>query len=280
MLRRELRRNLRSAKGIALGVLTLLGAAVSALVCSSIEGSERMSAGDAEAYVDLKRVAIQKMTGDAALADMMARAPSSLLLFLKINIWLAPLLVALLGFDAVSGDLQNRTVRYWTPRVRRSSYFAGKLFGLWVTVALATLCIHLIADGVALGRGYIGWADLPRWGARFWMVGVVIAGAWVAVATLLSAAQRSPAGALMTTFAAFFALWIAGVVGGVSHAREMITPESSSPMRWFEYLYPNSYDALLLSPDGSKVLAGIGALLGFVALSLVAGSAMFQARDV
>jgi hypothetical protein len=51
-------------------------------------------------------------------------------------------------------------------------------------------------------------------------------------------------------------------------------------MRWFEYLYPNSYDALLLSPDASKVLAGVAALLGFVALALVAGSAMFQARDV
>ena len=49
VVRRELRRNLRSAKGIALGVLTLLGAFVSALVCTSIEGSKRELAGDAAA---------------------------------------------------------------------------------------------------------------------------------------------------------------------------------------------------------------------------------------
>jgi ABC-type transport system involved in multi-copper enzyme maturation permease subunit len=280
VFRRELRRNVRSAKGIALGVLTVLGAIVSALVCASIEGSERAHTTDAADYVELKRAAILSVTGDASLADSLAKAPSSLLLFLKINIWLAPLLVALLGFDTVAGDLQNRTVRYWTPRTRRSSYFTGKLLGLWATVAVATLCIHALADGVALTRGYIGWSDLPTWGARFWMVGVVIAGAWVAVATLLSASMRSPAGALLTTFAAFFALWIAGVVGGLSRVSRSVAGEASSPMRWFEYLYPNSYDALLLSPDATRLLAGAGALLGFVALAIVAGSAMFEARDV
>jgi ABC-type transport system involved in multi-copper enzyme maturation permease subunit len=280
IFRRELRRNLRSAKGIALGVLTLLGALVSALVCASIEGGERARVGDADQYLAMKRAALEGITGDAAFAESIARAPSSLLLFLKINIWLAPLLVALLGFDSVAGDLQNRTVRFWTPRTRRSSYFTGKLLGLWATVALVTFCIQAMADGVALTRGYIGWGDLPMWGARFWMVGVLIAGAWVAIATLLSASMRSPAGALLTTFAAFFALWIAGAVGGVARVSRVVTGEASSPMRWFEYLYPNSYDSLLLSPEATRVMAGAGALVGFVVLAIVAGSAMFEARDV
>jgi ABC-type transport system involved in multi-copper enzyme maturation permease subunit len=280
VFRREIRRNLRSAKGVALGALTLLGALVSALICTSIEGTERGHAVDAAEYLELKRAALQGVTGDAAFADYIAQAPSSLLLFLKINIWLAPLLVALLGFDSVAGDLQNRTVRYWTPRTRRSSYFAGKLLGLWATVALATFAIHLLADGLALSRGYVGWGDVPKWGVRFWVAGVVIAGAWVAIATLLSAALRAPAGALLTTFAAFFALWIAGVVGGVARVSRTVEGASPSPMRWFEYLYPNSYDTLLLSPEVSRVAAGAGALVGFVALAIVAGSALFEARDV
>jgi ABC-type transport system involved in multi-copper enzyme maturation permease subunit len=280
IFRRELRRNVRSAKGIALAALTILGALVSALVCSSIEGSERARAGDAEAYLALKRAAIESVTGDHAFAEYIASAPSSLLLFLKINIWLAPLLVALLGFDSVAAELQHRTVRYWTVRTRRSSYFAGKLLGLWATVALVTLAIHALADGVALARGYVGWGDLATWGLRFWVAGVAIAGAWVAIATLLSASLRSPAAALMTTFAAFFVLWIAGVVGGVARVSQTVGAEAASPMRWFEYLYPNSYDSLLLSPQMPRVLTGIGALLGFVAVALVAGSAMFEARDV
>jgi ABC-type transport system involved in multi-copper enzyme maturation permease subunit len=171
-------------------------------------------------------------------------------------------------------------VRYWTVRTRRSAYFAGKLLGLWATVALVTLAIHALADGVALSRGYVDWGDLARWGPRFWGAGVAIAGAWVAIATVLSASLRSPAAALLTTFVAFFVLWIAGVVGGVARVSKSLGEGGASPMRWFEYLYPNSYDSLLLSPEGPKVMAGVGALLGFVALAIVAGSAMFEARDV
>jgi ABC-type transport system involved in multi-copper enzyme maturation permease subunit len=280
VVRRELRRNLRSAKGIALGVLTLLGAFVSALVCTSIEGSKRELAGDATAYLEFKRAAIEKFTGDAAFAAHIASAPESLLLFLKINVWLAPLLVALLGFDSISGDLQNRTVRYFTLRTRRSSYFAGKLLGLWAIVALVTLAIHALADGVALSRGYVGASDIATWGVRFWLAGVAIAGAWVGMATLISASLRSPGAALLTTCAAFFALWIAGTVGSVARLSQLAGSESASPVRWFEYLYPNSYDTLLLAPQAAKIATGAGALLGFVAVALVAGAALFEARDV
>jgi ABC-type transport system involved in multi-copper enzyme maturation permease subunit len=281
VVRRELRRNLRSAKGIALGVLTLLGALVAALVCSSIEGAKReLTGGDPAAYLELKRAAIQKFTGDTAFVEHIASAPESLLLFLKINVWLAPLLVALLGFDTISGDLQNRTVRFFTLRTRRSSYFAGKLLGLWAIVALVTLAIHVLADGVALSRGYIGPGDIATWGVGFWLAGVAIAGAWVGIATLISASLRSPGAALLTTCAAFFALWIAGAVGSVARLSQMVGSESASPVRWFEYLYPNSYDTLLLAPQAAKVATGAGALLGFVAVALVAGAALFEARDV
>jgi ABC-type transport system involved in multi-copper enzyme maturation permease subunit len=282
VFRRELRRNLRSAKGIALGVLTLLGAFVSALVCVSIEGSERAHAQaiDNEAYIAFKRTAIEAATGEPTVAAFIASAPSSLLLFLKINIWLAPLLVALLGFDAVAGELQHRTVRFWTLRTRRSSYFAGKLLGLWGVIALVTLAIHALADGVALARGYVGWGDVATWGVRFWLVGVAIAGAWVAIATILSASLRSPAAALLTTFAAFFMLWTAGVVGSIARVAKNVGSGAASPMRWFEYLYPNSYDTMLLSPQAAKVATGSGVLLAFVALAIVAGSALFEARDV
>jgi ABC-type transport system involved in multi-copper enzyme maturation permease subunit len=281
VVRRELRRNLRSAKGIALGVLTLLGAFVSALVCTSIEGIDRArQGGDAAAYQAFKQATFESMTGDPDFAAHMASAPTSLLLFLKVNVWLAPLLVALLGFDSISGDLQNRTVRYFTLRTRRSSYFAGKLLGLWAIVALVTLVIHALADGVALSRGYVGPADIATWGVRFWLAGVAIAGAWVAVATLISASLRSPGAALLTTCAAFFALWIAGAVGNVARVARAVGAESASPMRWFEYLYPNSYDTLLLAPHAAKIATGAGVLLGFVAMTLVAGAALFEARDV
>jgi ABC-type transport system involved in multi-copper enzyme maturation permease subunit len=278
---RELRRNVRSLKGIALGVITLLGALVSALVCVSIEGNDRAQAAAAnEVYADLKRQAVEKATGDAALASYVASAPSSLLAFLKITIWLAPLLVALVGFDGVAGELQNRTVRYWTVRTRRSSYFAGKLLGLWAVVALVMLVIHLLADGVALARGYVTAGELFTWGLRFWLVGVLIAGAWMAIATLISSSFRAPVTALMTTFVVFFGLWLCGSVAFASRTMKTLSTGVAVAPPWYEYLYPNAYDSMLLSPDSGKVLTAVVVLVGFVGVVIVGGSALFQRRDV
>src|SRR4029077_2979771 len=111
----ELRRSLRSGKGIALVDLTLVGAIVASLVCVWIEGAERAKIGVAtsQAYADVKREALEKLTGDPSLAVYMASIPSSLYAFLELTIWLTPLLVALLGFDSISGELQQRTVRFW-----------------------------------------------------------------------------------------------------------------------------------------------------------------------
>ena len=278
---RELRRNVRSLKGIALGVITLLGALVSALVCVSIEGADRARAlAENEVYAELKRQAVEKATGDAALASYVASAPSSLLAFLKITIWLAPLLVALVGFDGVAGELQNRTVRYWTVRTRRSSYFAGKLLGLWAVVALVMLAIHLLADGVALARGYVRVGQIFTWGTRFWLAGVLIAGAWAALATFVSALFRAPVVALMTTFAVFFGLWLCGSIAFASLTMKAMETGVSGAPPWYEYLYPNAYDSMLLSPDTGKAMTAVVILVGFVAVVIVGGSALFQRRDV
>jgi ABC-type transport system involved in multi-copper enzyme maturation permease subunit len=278
---REVRRNVRSLKGIALGVITLLGALVSALVCVSIEGADRAQAAlENEVYAEVKRHAVEKATGDAAFAAYVASAPSSLLAFLKITIWLAPLLVALVGFDGVAGELQNRTVRYWTVRSRRSSYFVGKLLGLWAVVALVMLAIHVLADGVALARGYLTAGQVVTWGARFWLVGVLIAGAWTAIATLISASFRAPVVALMTTFAVFFGLWLCGSVAFASRTVKTLQTGIAGTTPWYEYLYPNAYDSMLLSPDTGRVLTAVVVLVGFVAVVMVGGSALFLRRDV
>jgi ABC-type transport system involved in multi-copper enzyme maturation permease subunit len=278
---REFRRNVRSLKGVALGVITLLGAFVAALACVSSEDAGRASAAaENQVYEELKRRAVEKATGDAALAAYIASAPSSLLTFLKITIWLAPLLVALIGFDAVAGELQNRTVRYWTVRTRRSSYFVGKLIGLWAVVALVMLAIHLLADGVAFAHGYVTIAQLFTWSLRFWLVGVLIAGAWAAIATFISAIFRAPVVALMTTFAVFFGLWLCGTIAFASRTMKDLTTDISSAPPWYEYLYPNAYDSMLLSPDAGKALTATVVLVGFVAIVMVGGSVLLQRRDV
>jgi ABC-type transport system involved in multi-copper enzyme maturation permease subunit len=282
LVMRELRRSVRSAKGIALGALTLLGAFVTSLVCVWIEGTDRAkgSTESTQAYVEVKRQMLEQATGDASFAAYLASIPTSLLIFLKVTVWLSPLLVALLGFDSVSGELQHRSVRFWTVRTRRWSYLAGKLLGLWALVGLVTLVLNALAGTVALVRGYLTLGELVQWGTRFWFVAFVIAGAWASVATFISSCFRTPILALLTTFATFFVSWIAGAGGFISRQRHASDPGIASHMAWYEYFYPNAYDTLLLSPETTKVLTAFGILVGFVGITLAAGSLVFERRDI
>ena len=192
MVARELRRSVRSVKGIIIGILTLLGAFVASLVCVWLEGNDRDTAkiASTEAYIEIKKAAIEKATGDPAFAAYAASIPTSLLVFLKITVWLGPLLIALLGFDLMSSELQHRSVRFWTVRTRRWSYFTGKMLGLWAIVSLITLVLNVIAGTVAASRGYVTVGQLMTWGVRFWLVAVIISGTWAAIATFISSCFR------------------------------------------------------------------------------------------
>jgi len=282
LLARELRRSIRSGKGIALAALTLLGAFITSLICVSVEGSNRsqLGAASSQAYAELKREAIEKATGDPAFAAYISSIPSSLLAFLKVTVWLTPLLVALLGFDSISSELQQRTVRFWATRTRRWSYFAGKLLGLWTLVAALTFLLDSIAGMVVLTRGYVTLGELLTWGVRFWFVALAIAGAWAAIATLISSLFATPIVALLTTFAVFFLLWLAGVGGFIERLRDASTTGIAKDLSWYEYLYPNAYDTLLLSPQTSRVTTALGILIAFVVATVIAGSALYERRDL
>jgi ABC-type transport system involved in multi-copper enzyme maturation permease subunit len=287
LVTRELRRSVRSLKGVILGIITLVGAVLTSIMVVWIQGNDLAAAGGSEALAEANRQMIEKHTGDASLAAQVASMPESLRTFLDITIWLGPLLIALLGFDSVAGELQHKAVRFWAVRSRRWSYFAGKVLGLWLLVGLVTLVLNLIVGSVALAKGYVTAGDLLRWGTRFWFVAFVIAGAWAALATLISSFYKQPIAALLTTFGVFFLLWLASLVGGALRAREALEKARETleapvlpGMRWYEYLYPNSYEQMLLSPDGTKVLTAVAVLLGFVVVAIAGGSFVFSRRDI
>ena len=279
---RELRRSIRSVKGIVLGVLTLIGSVLSILICTWLEGRQREKLGavSTDAFVELKRQAIEKSTGDASLASHLAAVPTSLLLFLKITIWFGPLLIALLGFDTVAGELQHRSVRFWTVRSRRSSFFAGKFFGLWALVSCITLALNVIAGVVVVAKGYVGGVALVTWGLRFWATSLPITAAWAAIALFISGMFRTPILGLLSTFGTFFVLWLFGLGGFISRVGDMLESGEAKAMSWYEYLYPNAYDEMLLSSDPRSVVTALGILLGFAALMIVSGSALFMRRDI
>jgi ABC-type transport system involved in multi-copper enzyme maturation permease subunit len=291
---RELTRSVRSVKGIAVGAITLLGAIATSFLVVFMQGADTQKAGSQEALTELHRQILEKQTGDAALAAYLAPMPEALSTFLDITVWLGPLLVALLGFDLVAGELQNKSVRYWAVRSRRSSYFAGKLLGLWALVGLVTLVLDLIVNSVAVAKGVVTGHELLAWGPRSLLVAFLIAGAWAAIATFISSCFRQPIVALLTTFGTFFVLWVLHAVGAALRVREALlaaaTAASDTPdahpsvslpaMHWYEYLYPNNYKELLLSPESKSLVVGLMLVLAYVIVAIVGGSILFRRRDI
>jgi ABC-type transport system involved in multi-copper enzyme maturation permease subunit len=287
LVARELRRSVRSLKGIILGIITLVGAVIASIIVVWMQASDLEQAGSQAALDEANRALIERGTGSASLAAHMASMPESLRTFLDITIWLGPLLIALLGFDGIAGELQHKAVRFWTVRARRSSYFAGKVLGLWALVGLVTLVLNLIVGTVAVVKGFVTIGQLASWGTRCWLIAFVIAGAWAAIATLISSLFKLPIAALLTTFGVFFLLWLVNVVGVAVRAKEAFTVAKETgqipvipPLRWYEYLYPNGYEQMLLAPEAGKVLTAIGVLLGFVVVVIAGGSFLFAKRDI
>lgn len=279
---RELRRSVRSVKGIIIGVITLLGAFVTSLVCNWMESQNRDLAQvtSNDAYLEFKKQTIEKTTGDPAFASYVASIPTSLLVFLKVTVWLGPLLIALLGFDVMSSEMQHRSVRFWTVRTRRWSYFTGKMVGLWAVVSLITLVLTMIAGTVGVVRGFVTAGQLFTWGIRFWLVAVLIAGTWASIATFISSCFKTPILSLLTTFLAFFVMWVVSLIGFFVRVKEVADTGVARDMTWYEYLYPNAYDTLLLQPETTRVLTALGILVGFIVLANAAGSFLFQRRDI
>ena len=270
IVQRELRKNFRSVKGIILTAMSLLGGLALALVLHKIRELEKPKVEEmgAEAVRAMREVVLGKYFNDDDIGKYMVDAPQALFVLLIATIWLAPLLVALLGFDSVSSDIQHRSIRYWTVRSRRASYFVGKFAGLWVTVSAITLAISIFIWVLLVARGDETFGTTLSWGLRLWLVTLPIGAAWCGIATLVGSLFRSPILALLTTFGVFFIIWVMYAIGAVSE----IAP--------LKFAYPNYYQELLLSTHPERAWGGFGGLLGLAAATVGLGSFLLGRRDV
>lgn len=271
VVERELRRNFRSVKGIVLAVLTLLGGSGIALLIAKVNELKREELANVtpEQMHEMREKLLTRVYGDADMGHFLADAPDVLYGLLKLTVWLTPLLVALMGFDGIASDLQHKSVRYWTMRTRRPSYFVGKWFGLFLTVSFITLTMDAIIWVVSIARGDSTAGATLSWGLRFWLVSLPMSAAWCGISTVISSLFRSPIIALLITFATFFTLWVLYTAGQLFPSVE-----------WLSYVYPNHYDSLMLHPHVHKLAIGLGVCTGMAGLYLSVGSYFFAKRDV
>jgi ABC-type transport system involved in multi-copper enzyme maturation permease subunit len=189
-------------------------------------------------------------------------------MMLMVTLASVPLLVALLGFDGVSVDVAARTVRFWIARCRRASYIAGKFVGLWITVLTVTFAMNVIVWGAVAHVGHYPIDRVVVPGLRLYAVVVPVSAAWCGIATLVGSQFRTPMLSLLSICAATFGLWMVRIVAGFKKIDVL------------QFVYPNAYDRLLVSPRAGDIAFGIGGLV-LIAAATAAGAALaFERRDL
>jgi ABC-type transport system involved in multi-copper enzyme maturation permease subunit len=283
IVERELKKNLRSIKGLILFSVSLLGALATTVKLPKFE-LKALSNPDVSPGIlhEAKAVLWTQLYFDcpgdtqfteacqpSALGNYLANAPLKLGIIFFLAVWLAPLLVTLMGFDSVSGEIQHRSVRFWTVRTRRSSFFVGKFLGLWSVVSIVTLLMHVLVWIVTLARGEAGFVETLSWGLRFWLFSLPVSAVWCGLATFISAMFRMPILALLVICALFFTLFLVGRLIG-----------RGAEVEWLTYLYPNTFDAWIASPLAHRALVGVLVCLGFAGVPTAAGALIFARRDI
>ena len=278
----DVRRSLKSAKGLVLlglylgsfllaGVGFVLASESMALELRERLEQNRLPVDPAELELEVKTELFENFAGgDEALARSLAETPMIVLFFFVTALLFLPALVSLMGYDAIAGDVQGRTVRYTLLRARRGSYVAGKFLGQAILLAVFTLATNVAlllfanvrVPGFELGAGL---ASL----ARYWSLAMLYGLAFVALALLASASTRLPLLALLLAFAGLFGfvvLWAFGAADGGLSA--------------LAYLSPFRHWGRLFSPHPGDLLAGIGVYLAFIAALLAGAWALVRARDL
>jgi ABC-type transport system involved in multi-copper enzyme maturation permease subunit len=270
---RELRRNLRSTKGIAMFVLFFLGGAVPSVLqvlFLRLMDKATMSEMPLEARQQLFEQALSRVY-EPATAKYLSLCPPVLFAFLfKGTLIFLPVLILLIGFDQIAGDIQHRTIRYMAGRARRSSLVAGKALGVWGVITIMTLVLHVTVWTVMLLRGGDSPALVLSWGVRLWLFTVASAGAYVGLTSLISSFFKTPIVALFVGVGVLFVLWLASTILGLSDATEAMT-----------WAFPSAYESkLLISPDPARIFGGVAALLAWGAAMVAGAAAIVSRRDI
>ncbi len=229
---------------------------------TAIDASEAMASMQADApnvYEGLASIT----GGDEAIARHLLHMPLVLLGFFWTTLTFLPLLIALVSYDIVNSEVNQRSARFILLRTSRTSLLLGKMLShgllfLAVTVA-ANVALFLYA-----------WMKLPTFDLlpaaglllRFWMLTIPFGFCYIALAALVSS--------LVDGGGLSMAVMVGVLIGlGVL--------SSSADLG---FLSPSFYKLNLWSP---KLLDVLGSALAFLAFGLIflgGASARLRWRDL
>jgi ABC-type transport system involved in multi-copper enzyme maturation permease subunit len=229
-----------------------------------------------------------------AIAKYLADSPPLIYFLFEGTLMFLPLLVLLVGFDQIAGEVQHRTMRYSAGRASRTSIVAGKALGIWGVAAVMIAVLHVTVWVIALIQGGQSGA-VGSWGVRMLVYSIFCAAAYVGFANLMSSLFRTPVVALFVGAGVGFGLWLVyqlfRFLSSDTFGTIMAGPQhdASAPVHqagWQKVLealtwgFPNRYEKLLFEPDFGQVLGGLALFVVWGAACVGLASLVVGRRDV
>ncbi len=268
---REIRRNLGSTKGIVILVLFFLGGLIPSLVqvflLKLVNGETNQEVPEEVKQKFFEGVLLKAY--DADVAHYLSTCPMVLFGLLKGTLRFVPLLILLISFDQIAGEIQHRSIRYVAGRSRRESFVVGKALGVWAVISAAILLLHVVVWVVTLAQGSTPAASIVAWGPRMWLFSVVGASAWVGLITLVSSLFRTPIVALLVGVVSSFSIWLINLI------LELIPSVKGGT-----WAFPFRYEELLLSNKPHYVGGGVVASIAWGAVMVAIAAVIVKRRDV
>lgn len=145
--------------------------------------------------------------------------------------FLLPLVAIALGFDAINGEYNRRTLsRVLAQPIYRDALLAGKFVGGLIVIAMCLLTLWLLVTGLGiLLLGLPPGGEEVLRGLAFLIASFAYAGVWLAVALVFSTLFRSPATsalAALTLWLVFSVFWpmIAPLIAGAIIPVDLFDP--------------------------------------------------------
>ncbi|MBE2254309.1 MAG: ABC transporter permease subunit [Myxococcus sp.] len=231
------------------------------------------------------------ITDDEEMLDSLLALPVVLLFVFKLTLRFVPLLIALMGFDQLAGELGPKSIRFLVVRVKRNNLILGKFLSQ-VTIfgVLLAVCTLLMVGVARLLNADFAAKDVFIWTLRLLASSFVLATAYLALTTLCSSIVKSGAVALVLNIMILFGIWALAFVGESFAFPGSVKVEDGanllSLMRtesWAAYLQYVSvwhYGQDLLHPDPLRFAVAALVHLGFALVFLGLAQLALKTRDL
>jgi ABC-type transport system involved in multi-copper enzyme maturation permease subunit len=266
----ELRKNLRSTKGIVMFVLFVLGGALPILLQVWVQrlGLDKMTPEQRHRLYE--EGLLRAYRGDHEMVSYLSHCPPLLYFLLSGTQLFLPLLCLVIGFDQISGDVQHRSIRYLVGRVNRSSLVIGKALGIWGVLGVMVFVLHVVVWIMLLATGDDGAGVTFSWGFRIWAFSIATASASVGLASLVSSWFKVPILSLFVGLGVAFGLFIARLI-------VLAIGDSADFAKW---IFPATYETFMVKPEALTALGGCAACVAWGAVMVALAAVIVQRKDV